>query len=71
MKKLRTIVKILFLSLFLSSMTSCVEYRFTEHHRHHGWFWHHDHHPNVAVIIIEKDNHHHADEYGGHRNLER
>jgi hypothetical protein len=52
-------------------MTSCVEYRYAEHHRHHGWFRHYDHHPKVAVIIIEKDNHNHADEYGGHRNPKR
>jgi len=58
MKKLRTIVTILFLSLILAGMTSCEVSRHTENGREHrGWFHQrerHEDHPK-AVIVIDND----------------
>jgi len=69
MKKLRTIVTILFLALMLGGMTSCEVGLRTDNGRHRGWNHRHENHDNREnrgkVIIIEKhdrdnrsDNHH-------------
>jgi len=57
MKKLRTIVTILFLSLMLGGMTSCEVSRRSEEGHHRGWFHHRDRddHRRSAVIVIDKD----------------
>lgn len=57
MKKLRTIVTILFLSMILGGMTSCEVGRRTDNGRHRGWGQKHDNdeHRRGAVIVIEKD----------------
>ena len=53
MKKLRTIVTILFLSLILVGMTSCEISRHADNGRHRGWFYkHNDHHRHKGAIII-------------------
>ena len=58
MKKLRTVVTILFLSLILVGMTSCEISRHTENGRHRGWFYSHNDHRQRkgAVIIITPEN---------------
>ncbi len=67
MKKLRTLLTILFLSLVLIGMTSCEMSRRSESGRHRDRFERHDNdnqrhddHDNgqrpKAVIIIDKDN---------------
>lgn len=59
MKKLRTVVTILFLSLILGGMTSCEITRHTEEGRHRGWFHRHDddRENRGPVLIIRADNH--------------
>lgn len=59
MKKLRTIITILFLSMILCGMTSCEVGRHTDNRRHRGWFHRHDReeHNRGAVLIIDQDNH--------------
>jgi len=61
MKKLRTILTILFLSLILGGMTSCEVSRHSENGHRRGWFRHHDYddHRRSAVIVIDKDNRDH------------
>ncbi len=67
MKKLRTIVSILFLSIILGGMTSCEVGLRTDNGRHRGEYHrnrdnHHDrdnHHKKGTVIIIDKDYQHH------------
>ena len=58
MKKLRTIMTILFLSLILVGMASCEVSRHTENGNHRrGWFHQrerHEDHPK-AVIVIDND----------------
>lgn len=58
MKKIRTIVAIMFLSLVLCGMTSCEVSRHAENGRHRGWFHRHDDHreKSGAVLIIGQDN---------------
>jgi len=60
MKKLRTIMTILFLSLILCGMASCEVSRHTEGHRR-GWFHRHDRDEpqRRAVIVIDNDRDHH------------
>ena len=68
MKKLRTAVTILFLSLILGGMTSCEITRHTEDGRHRGWFQRHDDHREnrgpVLIIRADKNNNmdHHDDD---------
>jgi len=68
MKKLGKLFVILFLSLFLGSLTSCAVRMHTDNERHHGWFHHDndDHRRKGAVIVVEpnrerhdNDNHEH------------
>lgn len=61
MKKLRTIITILFLSLILCGMASCEVERRSDNGRHKGWFHRSDnnHHKRGAVLIINQDNEHH------------
>ena len=64
MKKIRTIVAILFLSLIAGGMTSCEVSRQTDNGHHRGWFHRHDEdrHDRGGVIIVEpgrRDNDHH------------
>jgi len=55
MKKLKTIVTILFLALMLGGMTSCEVGLRTDHGRHRGWNHKHENRENRGkVIIIEK-----------------
>ena len=65
MKKLRTIVTILFLSLILCGMTSCEVSRHSEDGHRRGWFHRHDDddHRKSAVIVIDKDRDHRSDEH--------
>jgi hypothetical protein len=55
MKKLRTILTILFLSLILCGMASCEVGRHTDDGRHRGWFHRHDDHRDDrgAVIVVD------------------
>ena len=57
MKKLRTFITILFLSLILVGMTSCEVSRHAENGRHRGWFHKHDDQRDRKdpVIIIDSD----------------
>jgi len=58
MKKLRTFMTILFLSLVLIGMVSCEVSRHTENGRHRGWFHKHDdHHDRKDAVIIIDPNH--------------
>jgi len=61
MKKLRTIVTILFLSLILCGMTSCEVGRHTDNGRHRGWFNKHEnnHQKRGNVLIIDHNNREH------------
>jgi len=56
MKKLRTILTILFISLMLGGMTSCEVSRHADNGRHRGWNQRHDRddHNGNATIVIEK-----------------
>lgn len=58
MKKLRTVVTILFLSFILNGMTSCLVTRDSDNGRHSGWFHRHNYHRHNrgAVLIITPDN---------------
>ena len=64
MKKLRTIVTILFLALMLGGMTSCEVGLRTDNGRHRGWNRNHENHENRGkVIVIEKhDRDHRSDD---------
>jgi len=57
MKKIRTIVAILFLALILGGMSSCETTRHGDEGRHRGWFHRHDddHHDRGGVIIVDPD----------------
>lgn len=57
MKKLRSIVTILFFALLLGGMTSCMVRAHTDNGRHRGWFQKHDnnHHRTKAVIVVGAD----------------
>ncbi len=63
MKKLRTIIPILFLSFILSGMTSCLVTRHAENEEHRGWFHRHNDHREKrgAVLIITPENRHDRD----------
>ncbi|MDD4968546.1 MAG: hypothetical protein PHT07_03860 [Paludibacter sp.] len=56
MKKLRTILTILFISLMLGGMTSCEISRHADNGRHRGWHQRHDRddHRRNTTIVIEK-----------------
>ena len=60
MKKLRSIVTILFLSLILAGMTSCEVGLRTDNGRHRRQFRERDN--RAKVIIIEKDRGHRSDD---------
>jgi hypothetical protein len=57
MKKLRTIVSILFLSMILLGMTSCEVGLRIDNGRHRGWFHKNEnnHHRRGTVLIINQD----------------
>jgi hypothetical protein len=63
MKKLRTVVTILFLSLILVGMTSCEISRHADNGRHRGWFHRHDDHREGPVLIITPDNQNNRDRH--------
>ena len=69
MKKLRTVVTILFLSLILGGMTSCETTRYSENGRHRGWFHRHDDHN--AVLIVTPDNRNNGERHEHHDNDNR
>ena len=58
MKKLRSIVTILFFALLLGGMTSCMVRAHTDNGRHRGWFQKHENnrHRTKAVIVVGSDN---------------
>ena len=58
MKKLRTLLTILFLSFILCGMTSCLVTRRADNGEHRGWFHKHDDHRDKrgAVLIIKPEN---------------
>lgn len=60
MKKLRSIVTIIFLSMVLMGMTSCAVRMHEDNGRHRGWFHRNDDRPNKrdAVLIINTDDDH-------------
>jgi DNA-binding MarR family transcriptional regulator len=67
-KKIRTIVTILFLSLMLGGMTSCMVTRHADNGEHRGWFHkpNNQHDKRGAVLIItpnhrNDDKHRHND----------
>jgi hypothetical protein len=68
MKKLRTILTILFLSLILGGMTSCEISRHSENGHRRGWSQRHDNddHRKSAVIVIDKDRDHRSDDHDNH-----
>jgi hypothetical protein len=61
MKKIRTIVTILFLSLILTGITSCLVSRHVDNGRHTGWFHRHNverrHHKGAVLIITPEHRH--------------
>ena len=63
MKKLKTIVTILILSLILVGMTSCEISRHAENRRHRGWFHrqdeHREHKDAILIITPEIKNNNH------------
>lgn len=61
MKKLRTIVSILLLSMILCGMTSCEVGLRTNDGRHRGWFHKNEnnHHQKGSVLIINQDHQDH------------
>jgi len=61
MKKLRSILTILFLSLILCGMTSCEVGRHTDNGRHRGSFNKHEnnHQKRGNVLIIDHNNREH------------
>ena len=65
LKKLSTIVTILFLSLILGSMTSCRVTRHIDNGEHRGWFHKHNNKPDRrgAVLIITPDHRNDNDKY--------
>lgn len=62
MKKLRSIVTILFLSLILGGMTSCEVGLRTDNGRQHRRLFHR-HDDRAKVIVIDKDRDHRSDEH--------
>jgi len=70
MKKIRIIITVLVVSLFMSGMQSCYVDRYPEHRRH-WWFHkhdrdqdqdhHHDHDRKGGVIIIKPERRDHDD----------
>jgi len=57
MKKLRTAVTMIVLSLMLGGMTSCEITRHTEEGRHRGLFYRHDdHRDNRGPVLIIRSN---------------
>lgn len=68
MKKLRSMLTVLFFALLLGGMTSCTVTSHTNNGRHRGWFQKHDNHRHrtKAVIIVGDDNHrgHQSDHRG-------
>ena len=68
MKKLRTILTILFLSLILGGMTSCEVSRHSENGHRRGWSQRHDNdRRGGAVIVIDKDKRdHRSDDHDNH-----
>ena len=70
MKKIKTVVTILFLCFILSGMTSCEVTRHTENGEHRGWFHRqNDHrHNRGAVLIITPDNRNNGDRHEQHDN---
>ncbi|MDD4968547.1 MAG: hypothetical protein PHT07_03865 [Paludibacter sp.] len=66
MKKLSSILTILFLALMLGGMTSCEVNRYAEYREHRGWHHRHHyyHHRGVEVVII--DRHHRGDRDDDH-----
>jgi hypothetical protein len=68
MKKLRTIVIILFLSLIFIGMTSCEISRHVENGSHRGWFFNHNNHRQHkgAVLIITPENRNNRDRHSDH-----
>jgi hypothetical protein len=71
MKKLRNVVSILFLSMFLWGMFSCEVTSHVENGRHRGWFHKHETHrenrPAVLIIDTKNHNHHERNERHGHK----
>jgi hypothetical protein len=69
-KKMRTVVTILFLSLILCGMASCEITRHTENGEHRGWF--HRHNDNRekrgTVIIISPQNQNNRERQEQHDN---
>jgi len=68
MKKLRTIVTILFISLMLGGMTSCEISRHSENGHRRGMYQRHDNdRRGGAVIVIDKDKRdHRSDDHDNH-----
>jgi len=58
MKKLRSIITILFFALLMGGMTSCMVRAHTDNGRHRGWFQKHENnrHRTKAVIVVGSDN---------------
>ena len=67
MKKLRTILTILFLSLILGGMTSCEVSRHSENGHRRGMSQRHDNdRRGGAVIVIDKDRDHRSNDHDNH-----
>ncbi len=57
MKKLRSIVTIIFVLLILTSTTSCAVRMHEDNGRHRGWFHRNDHrHHEKRTVLIVKNN---------------
>ena len=69
MKKLRTIVTILFLSLILGGTTSCLVRSHTDNGRHRGLFQKHDNnrHRKGSVIIFNDNDRGHRQNHNDDR----
>ena len=70
MKKLRSIITILFFALLMGAMTSCEVTAHTNNGRHRGWFQKHENnrHRTKAVIIVGSgDRGHRSDDRGNDR----
>jgi hypothetical protein len=68
MKKLRTVLTILLLSLILGGMTSCEISRHSENGNHRGWFHRHDNRRQNggAVLILTPENRNDRDRHDHH-----
>ena len=69
MKKLRSMLTILFLALLLGGMTSCEVTAHTDNGRHRGWFHKHDNHRHRTNVIVVggEDRGHRSDNRGNDR----